>query len=99
MSLRLRLTLLYTTLLGGVLLIFGALVYGLVSVILQDQMDTSLSQSAERLVAQLRVNASGQFDPRSIAGLQLADTLVFQIWGNDNKLQLSRPPKFHHGND
>jgi len=92
MSLRLRLTLLYTTLLGGVLLIFGALVYGLVSVILLDQMDTSLSQSAERLVAQLRINSSGKFDPRSIAGLQLTDNLIYQIWGNDNKLQLSRPP-------
>jgi signal transduction histidine kinase len=75
-----------------VLLIFGALVYGLVSVILLDQMDTSLSQSAERLVAQLRVNSSGEFDPRTIAGLQLTDNLIYQIWGNDNKLQLSRPP-------
>ncbi len=92
MSLRLRLTLLYTTLLGGVLLIFGALVYGLVSVILLDQTDTMLSQSAERLVAQLRINASGQFDSRTTTGQQLADNLVFQIWGNDNKLQLSRPP-------
>jgi heavy metal sensor kinase len=92
MSLRLRLTLLYTTLLGGVLLIFGALVYGLVSIILLDQTDTMLSQSAERLMAQLRINASGQFDPRTTTGQQLTDNLVFQIWGNDNKLQLSRPP-------
>jgi heavy metal sensor kinase len=92
MSLRLRLTLLYTTLLGGVLLIFGALVYGLVSVILLDQTDTMLSQSAERLMAQLRINASGQFDPLNPTGQQLADNLVFQIWGNDNKLQFYRPP-------
>jgi hypothetical protein len=34
MSLRLRLTLLYTTLAGGVLLIFGTLVYGMVSLVL-----------------------------------------------------------------
>jgi two-component system OmpR family sensor kinase len=92
MSLRLRLTFLYTTLLGGVLLIFGALVYGLVSVILLDQMDTTLSQSADHLVGQLRVYASGQFDPRSISSIQLTENLVFQIWGNDNKLQLTRPP-------
>ena len=34
MSLRLRLTLLYTTLPGGVLLLFGALVYWLVCMVL-----------------------------------------------------------------
>jgi two-component system, OmpR family, sensor kinase len=55
MSLRLRLTLLYTSLLGGVLLIFGALVYGMVSVVLLDQIDATLEQSAERIITRLRV--------------------------------------------
>jgi len=41
-----------------VLLIFGALVYGLVSVILLDQMDTSLSQSPNGWWLSFRINAA-----------------------------------------
>jgi two-component system, OmpR family, sensor kinase len=92
MSLRLRLTLLYTTLLGGVLLIFGALVYGLVSVTLLDQVDSTLTQATNQLIARLRVNSFNQFDPRSVANFQPTENLLFQIWGNDNKLQVARPP-------
>lgn len=92
MSLRLRLTLLYTTLLGGVLLIFGALVYGLVSLILLDQIDNSLSQATDSLIAQLRINIAGQVDPRSIAIIQSTDNLLFQIWGTDDTLQVAHPP-------
>ena len=65
MSLRLRLTLLYTTLLGGTLLLFGALVYGLVSLVLIGQLDNTLTQQAAVLTSGLlRVNANNQFDPR-----------------------------------
>jgi two-component system OmpR family sensor kinase len=92
MSLRLRLTLLYTTLLGGVLLIFGALVYGLVSVVLLDQIDNTLTQAANQLIDRLRVNSDNLFDPRSVANFQPAENLLFQVWGTDNKLQLERPP-------
>ena len=46
MSLRLRLTLLYSSLLGVILLIFGTLVFSLVSINLMRQVDLSL---AERL--------------------------------------------------
>jgi hypothetical protein len=84
MSLRLRLTLVYSTLLGGTLLVFGALVYGLVSLILVGQMDTILSQ--------LRVNAGNQFDPRVLIEYQPTDnSLIFQVWGNDRQLQIERP--------
>ena len=92
MSLRLRLTLLYTTLLGGVLLIFGALVYGLVSVTLLDQVDNTLTQATNQLIDRLRVNSANQFDSRSIANFQTTDNILFQIWGVDNKIQLARPP-------
>jgi two-component system OmpR family sensor kinase len=92
MSLRSRLTVLYTTLLGGVLLIFGALVYGLVSVIVLDQIDTSLNLASDNLLTALRIDASGLFDARSIVGVQLPENLLFQVWGNENTLQLTRPP-------
>jgi two-component system, OmpR family, sensor kinase len=93
MSLRLRLTLLYSTLLGGTLLLFGALVYGLVSLTLIGQMDTTLSEQAGILTnGLLKVNAQNQFDPRVLSSYQPADsTLIFQVWGNDRKLQIERP--------
>ena len=91
MSLRLRLNLLFITLLGGAILLFGALVYSLVSVVLVQQVDTNLSTSANQLVDRLRVNVLNQFDPRSIATFQPTENLLFQIWGNDRKLQISRP--------
>lgn len=92
MSLRLRLALLFTSLLGGVLLIFGALVYGVVGVILLDQIDASLTQAADTLVKALKVNPAGQFDSRSIAVLQLPENLLYEVWGNENQLQLVHPP-------
>jgi two-component system, OmpR family, sensor kinase len=94
MSLRLRLTLLYTTLLGGVLLIFGALVYGMVSVVLLDQVDATLEQSADRIITRLRVMPTRDFDPRSLADFQPVENLVIQVWGPDRELQITRPTRF-----
>jgi len=93
MSLRLRLTLLYTTLLGGTLLLFGALVYGLVSLELLRQIDTALRQQAAVLTSGLlRVNSLNQFDPRVLNEYQPTNSnLIFQIWGSDRQLQIERP--------
>lgn len=91
MSLRSRLTVLYTLLLGGVLFIFGALVYGLVSMVLLDQIDTRLTQASDQLIDLLKVNVANQFDPRIAASFQPAENMLFQVWDTGQKLQLSRP--------
>ena len=91
MTLRLRLTFLYTTLLGGVFLVFGALVYSLVSLILLDQIDNTLSHAANQLTNQLQINNLNQFDPRSVSNIQFTDNQYFQVWGNNHELQLARP--------
>jgi two-component system OmpR family sensor kinase len=91
MTLRLRLTLMYTSLLGGTLLVIGALIYGLVSFALLDQVDRTLTQASNDIVNRLKVNLSNQFDPRSLAGYQPSNNLLFQVWGADRKLQLARP--------
>ncbi|NLF51079.1 MAG: HAMP domain-containing histidine kinase [Leptolinea sp.] len=91
MSLRLRLSLLYTLVLGGVLLLFGSLAYSLVSVTLLDQTDALLAKNANDLIQQLRVNANGRFDSRLISTYKTDETIVFQVWGNDRALQLARP--------
>jgi signal transduction histidine kinase len=91
MSLRLRLSLLYTLVLGGVLLLFGSLVYSLVSVTLLDQMDTLLAKNANDLIQQLRIGSSGHFDARSISAFKPDENIVFQVWGNNRELQLAQP--------
>lgn len=92
MSLRLRLSLLYSSLLGGTLLLFGALVYSLVSLIIVYQMDNILIQQSDLLNGYLRVSPSNQFNPRVLSEFQPTDsTLIFQVWGNDHVLQYERP--------
>ncbi len=91
MSLRLRLSLLYTLVLGGVLLLFGSLAYSLVSVTLLDQTDTLLAKNAGDLIQQLKINAGGRFDSRVISIYKPDENIVYQVWGNDRELQLARP--------
>lgn len=91
MSLRSRLTLLYSTVLGGVFTLVGALVYALVSVFLLNQVNNTLIISAEELIAQLQINASNQFDVRSITQYLPPDNISYQVWGNNRTLQLSYP--------
>lgn len=91
MTLRLRLSLLYTLVLGGVLLLFGSLAYSLVSITLLDQTDTSLAKNANDLITQLRVNAAGRFDARAVSSFSPDEYIVYQVWGNDRELQLARP--------
>ncbi|NMB56213.1 MAG: HAMP domain-containing histidine kinase [Leptolinea sp.] len=91
MSLRLRLSLLYTLVLGGVLLLFGSLAYSLVSVTLLDQTDTSLARNATDLIQQLRINTAGRFDARAVSSFKPDENIVYQVWGNDRELQLARP--------
>jgi heavy metal sensor kinase len=91
MSLRLRLTLLYGSMMGGVLLIFGALVYWLVSILLVNQIDKSLALEADQLVERLRVNAANEIDPRSVSNFLSTANMIFQVWSSDSHLQLARP--------
>jgi len=91
MSLRLRLTLLYTTLLGGVLLIFGSLVYGLVSFTLLQQIDDTLASAAEQIIAQVRVGEENRFDPRTLESYQPPENLSFQLWDQTGVLRAAYP--------
>ena len=91
MTLRLRLTLIYAILMGGMLLLFGTLVYGLVSATLLNQFDQMLSQAANRLTAELLVDAQNRFDQRSVDNIQFNENILFQVWGADRSLQVTRP--------
>lgn len=102
MSLRKRLTLLYTSIMVGVLLVFGTLVYVLLTVAVLDQMDGRLLTESRLIIDRLRISSSGQFDPRSIASYQPTENLLIQVWDSDQNLQISRPvgllePLDHNG--
>lgn len=91
MSLRLRLTLLYSTFMGGILLIFGAAVYLLVNVILLNQVDNMLAGVARDIVNVTKVNSVGELSLISLPPLDMASNSHVQVWGSDGKLVAASP--------
>ncbi|HAD05975.1 MAG TPA: two-component sensor histidine kinase [Anaerolineaceae bacterium] len=91
MSLRLRLSITYSALVGVVLLLFGFLVFSIVSQVLLEQIDSRLSQSANQIIERLRVSANNQFDIRQLSAYQPTENLIFQVWDTERRLQFSRP--------
>jgi heavy metal sensor kinase len=89
MTLRVRLTLLYSTLLGGVLLLFGVLVYVLVSALLLDQVDRTLSQTARDILSNSRVGSVGEVNVVTLPSLELSSNVYVQYWDRQGNLQMS----------
>ncbi len=87
MSLRIRLTLLSTTLLGGILLLFGVTVYSLFSVILLKQVDDNLARTAEDILLVTEVDALGKLSTSS--QLSLDANVYAQLWGREGDLKMS----------
>lgn len=99
MPLRARLTLLYTSLLGGILLLFGIVLYGLVNVLLINQIDESLAQAFEEIRANTSVRAMGSLEVITLPSLELTADIYAQAWGRDGKLQTTNLPQFGHAFD
>jgi heavy metal sensor kinase len=91
MSLRLRLTLLYATFMGGILLIFGAAVYILVSVILLNQVDSTLAEVARDITQVTKVDAIGELNVINLPPLDMTANAFVQVWGGDGKLVSTSP--------
>ena len=91
MSLRARLTLLYTSLVGGILLLFGIVVYELVSVILINQIDDILAQTASDLIAVTQTTSVGELNILSSQDLDLATNVYFQLWERGLGLRFTSP--------
>lgn len=90
MSLRARLTFLYSTLVGGILLLFGIIVYQFVSVILIDQIDNTLAQTANELIALTHTTSVGGIDI-SVQDLDLATNVYIQFWERSGLLRFALP--------
>lgn len=91
MSLRLRFTLLYSTFMGGILLIFGAAVYILVNVILLNQVDTMLAVVVRDITQVTKVNSMGELSLVSLPPLDMTSNAYVQVWGPDEKLIATSP--------
>ncbi len=91
MSLRLRLTLLYSTFMSGILLIFGAAVYILVNVILLNQVDTMLAGVVNDITQVTKVNSVGKLNLINLPPLDMTSNAYVQVWGPDGKLIATSP--------
>ena len=84
--LRARLTLLYSTLLGGVLLLFGMAVYTLVNVTLIRQVDALLNNTAEEILEVARVDSVGELTILRLPPLDMANNIYVQVWDREGRL-------------
>ncbi len=91
MSLRGRLTLLYTTLVGGILLLLGVGVYSLVSYALINQVDRILAETAGEIVKFAKINPEGEVHMQMPPSFDLAGAIRFQVL-NRNGTQLETYP-------
>lgn len=89
MSLRARLTLLYTSLVGGILLIFGVVIYQLISVTLIDQVDAILANNAQLTIDAIRFNPKGELYLLPAPRIEFATNVYIQLWTRDNQLVYS----------
>ncbi len=87
MSLRARLALLYTTIVGGILLLFGTVVFVSVSVTLTRQIDNTLLETANQIISVARVGALGVELPE----WDLFEEVYVQIWGREGQLVVKSP--------
>jgi len=91
MSLSQRLTLLYSLLLGGILLIFGAGVFLLVNTVLLSQIDDQLAATAEDFISISTTTSLKKIQFSEIPSNVDKDIHV-QIWGLNDELQASFGP-------
>jgi heavy metal sensor kinase len=91
MSLRTRLTLLYSFIVGGILILFGVAVYRSISLTVTRQLDELLRRTAETVYSNTRIDSSGQITNPSLAFLNLPADVFLQVWDRDNTLRASSP--------
>jgi two-component system OmpR family sensor kinase len=91
MVLRARLTLLYSSLMGGILLLFSVGVYGLVTVFLFNQVDQVLTQTSRDILAVTRVDSLGELTLFNLPPLDMGANVLVQVWDRKQNLQSTSP--------
>lgn len=92
MSLRLRLTILYSTLTGGILLIFGMLIFLLVNVLLINQVDSILSDTTKDVLSRIRVNTSGDLVLFELPRIDLSGNVYLQVLDLTGSIEFASSP-------
>ena len=83
MSLRLRLTVLFSGLMGLILVVFGTAVFMLVIVLLVNQVDEMLATEAMDVIEVTRVDSIGELDLISLPPLDMAANAYVQVWNRN----------------
>ncbi len=91
MSLRKKLTFVFSILIGVTLLLVGGLVYSLVNVILIDQIDQRLIAVSDQITQRLTIAPNNTIYTRGLLEFAPRDGQIFQIWNNATDLVFSRP--------
>jgi signal transduction histidine kinase len=91
MSLRLRLTLLYSTIIGLILLVFGTTVFLLVNILLLNQIDENLAGVARDIIQVTQVDSIGELNLVSLPPLDMTANAYVQVWTRDGELKSFSP--------
>jgi two-component system OmpR family sensor kinase len=86
MSLRIRFTLLYSLLAGGILLIFGTAVYLLVGILLVNQVDDTLMQTTSEIVSNTHIDSVGELNVIILPKFNFTSNLFVQVWDVNERL-------------
>ena len=89
MSLRARLAFLYTSIVGGILLLFGVAVYSAVRVSLINQIDNNLSKTASDILPNINVNSQGELNVITEPTFGFSADVFVQVWERNNLLRWS----------
>lgn len=93
MSLRTRLALLYTSIVGGILLLFGVAVYMAVSFSLTRQIDRVLRSTVENMWPKVYVDAAGDLKIDETQPMEMSPGIIFQVWSRNHGLLYSNIPQ------
>src|SRR4026209_1227226 len=88
MSLRLRLTMLYATLMGAILFVMGMALLMVVSILLLNQIDDHLETIHKSIVENIAVNRQGKVEI-NFANTELGSDVYVQVWSVVGELQSS----------
>lgn len=87
MSLRLRLTILYSVLTGGILLVFGMVIFLLVNIVLINQVDSTLTTTVQDVLDRAHVNNLGNLVMVNFPGLDMTANVSIQVMDVDGDIQ------------
>jgi two-component system, OmpR family, sensor kinase len=85
MSLRLRLTLIFTALLSGVVLLLSIVVYSMVSVVMVNQVDDVLQENANLIIDVLQGDVLGEIEIDD-GVLNIPNTIQYQMWSEEGRI-------------